>query len=525
MAGIVLLFVGMEVNAVHINDLENPTSQYPKAILLSVVIIVAIFSLGAASLALILPKDDISLTAGIMQAFHFVLAQYNLLWLVKILGAFIAFGVVAAIIAWICGPSRGLLVAAENGEIPQFLAYKNKNDVQSNILIMQGIMVTVLASLHLLIKNIDEVYFLLTVMAVTLYLLMYFLMFISALKLRYTMPDIQRKYKVPGGIAGIWLVCVVGILSVVFALVCGFFPPEQLGIGSPELYLGIIITGVVVFVLIPIFMTSPKKPYLIKLLNLFNGGNMIQKKIEGHITFEENDYLQPVYASRSMAKAVPKYRLPDTGMSPDEAYTLIHDQLILDGNVKLNLATFVTTWMEPQARKLVSETLDKNLIDKDEYPQTAKIEEYYIKMITKLWNTPNISNIIGCSTVGSSEACMLAGLAMKRNWQRSMKIKGKKTDKPNLIIGINAQVCWKKFCNYWEIEMRTVKLKKGRYILSPEEVIKLCDENTIGIIGILGSTLTGEYEDIEKLDRLVDEHNRKQGIIFLSMWMQQVVVL
>ena len=259
MAGIVLLFAGMEVNAVHINDLENPTSQYPKAILLSVVIIVAIFSLGAASLALILPKDDISLTAGIMQAFHFVLAQYNLLWLVEILGAFIAFGVVAAIIAWICGPSRGLLVAAENGEIPQFLAYKNKNDVQSNILIMQGIIVTVLASLHLLIKNIDEVYFLLTVMAVTLYLLMYFLMFISALKLRYTMPDIQRKYKVPGGIAGIWLVCVVGILSVVFALVCGFFPPEQLGIGSPELYLGIIITGVVVFVLIPIFMTSPKK--------------------------------------------------------------------------------------------------------------------------------------------------------------------------------------------------------------------------------------------------------------------------
>ena len=238
---------------------------------------------------------------------------------------------------------------------------------------------------------------------------------------------------------------------------------------------------------------------------------MTQKKIEGHITFEENDYLQPVYASRSMAKAIPKYRLPDTGMSPDEAYTLIHDQLILDGNVKLNLATFVTTWMEPQARKLISETLDKNLIDKDEYPQTAKIEEYCIKMIAKLWNTPDISNIIGCSTVWSSEACMLAGLAMKRNWQRSMKMKGKKTDKPNLIIGINAQVCWKKFCNYWEIEMRTVKLEKGRYILSPEEAIKLCDENTIGIIGILGSTLTGEYEDIEKLDRLVDEHNRKTG--------------
>ena len=226
---------------------------------------------------------------------------------------------------------------------------------------------------------------------------------------------------------------------------------------------------------------------------------------------EELEYIQPIYASRNIEKAIPRYRIPDSGMSSDEAYTLVHDKLMLDGNVRLNLATFVTTWMEPKAKQLIADTLDKNLIDKDEYPQTADIEDCCIKMIAKLWNAPDTSKIIGCSTVGSSEGCMLGGLAMKRNWQNKMKAKGKKADKPNLVIGINAQICWEKFCNYWEVEMRTVKLEKGRYVLSPEEAVKLCDENTIGVVGILGSTYTGEYENIKKLDQLIDEYNKKTG--------------
>ena len=221
-------------------------------------IIVIIFSLGALSLALILPKNSISLTAGIMQALQFVLQQYNLLWIVKIFGAFITFGVIAGIIAWICGPSRGLLVAAENKEIPKFLAYKNKNNVQSNILIIQGIIVTVLASLNFLIPNVNEVYFLLTEMAVTLYLIMYFLMFISALKLRYSMPNVERKYKVPGGSIGIWLICGIGMFSVIFAIVCGFLPPEQLKISSTTLYVTTMIIGILIFILIPIFIKGPK---------------------------------------------------------------------------------------------------------------------------------------------------------------------------------------------------------------------------------------------------------------------------
>lgn len=226
---------------------------------------------------------------------------------------------------------------------------------------------------------------------------------------------------------------------------------------------------------------------------------------------EKKEYIQPIYASRNISKPVPKNKIPDTGMSSEEAYTLVHDKLMLDGNVRLNLATFVTTWMEPKAQQLISETLDKNLIDKDEYPQTADIEQICINIIAKLWNAPNVDEIIGCSTVGSSEGCMLAGLAMKRNWQHKMKQKGKDTSKPNLVIGINAQICWDKFCNYWDIEMRTVKLEKGQYTLTPEKAIELCDENTIGVIGILGSTYTGEYEDIKTLDTLIDAYNNKTG--------------
>ncbi len=223
------------------------------------------------------------------------------------------------------------------------------------------------------------------------------------------------------------------------------------------------------------------------------------------------DLLASVYGSRDFGKPIPKYKIPDEAMPAEHAYNLIHDMLMLDGNARLNLATFVTTWMEPEARKIMSETFDKNMIDKDEYPQTAEIEMRCVTMLARLWNCQDPEHTIGCSTTGSSEACMLGGLAMKRRWQHRMRKQNKPTDKPNLVMGINVQVCWDKFCRYWDIEMRQAPMEPGRYTLNAEEAIKLCDENTIGVVGILGSTFTGEYEPIKEINDALDKLNKKTG--------------
>src|SRR5919107_5645032 len=188
---------------------------------------------------------------------------------------------------------------------------------------------------------------------------------------------------------------------------------------------------------------------------------------------------------------VPKHRLPDGPMMPEMAYEIIHDELMLDGNARLNLATFVTTWMEPQAEKLMAESLEKNMIDKDEYPQTAELEMRCVNMLSRLWNSPSTDEATGCSTTGSSEAAMLGGLALKRRWQQRRQAAGESAHRPNMVMGINVQICWEKFCNYFEVEPRYVPMEGNRFHLSGEEAVKLCDENTIGVVAVLGSTFDG----------------------------------
>ena len=173
----------------------------------------------------------------------------------------------------------------------------------------------------------------------------------------------------------------------------------------------------------------------------------------------------PVFARHALTDPIPKYELNESSMLPSSAYNLIHDELIMDGNSRYNLATFVTTWMEPEARQIIMETLDKNMIDKDEYPQTAEIENRCVKIIANLWNVPDANNTIGCSTIGSSEACMLGGMALKWKWKEKMKKLKKPTGKPNMVMGVNVQVCWEKFCRYWEIEPRFVLCEKDRFHL------------------------------------------------------------
>jgi glutamate decarboxylase len=209
---------------------------------------------------------------------------------------------------------------------------------------------------------------------------------------------------------------------------------------------------------------------------------------------------------------VPRHRMPDDEMDPEVAYQIVHDQLMLDGNARLNLATFVGTWLEPQARRLMDETFDKNMINKDEYPQTAEMEMHCVDMISRLWHAPDPDDAPGCSTTGSSEAAMLGGLAMKRRWQDARRAAGKPIDKPNIVMGINVQVCWEKFARYWDVEPRTVPMEGNRFHLDPDAAAALCDENTIGVIGILGSTYDGSYEPIKKICKALDELQAKTGL-------------
>jgi glutamate decarboxylase len=209
---------------------------------------------------------------------------------------------------------------------------------------------------------------------------------------------------------------------------------------------------------------------------------------------------------------IPKLRIADTDMPPDVAYQIIHDELMLDGNARMNLATFVTTWMEPQAEKLMAECLDKNMIDKDEYPQTAAIEVRCVEILSRLWHAPDAEHATGCSTTGSSEAAMLGALALKRRWQKRRADAGKPADRPNLVMGNNVQVCWEKFAKYWDVEMRLVPMEGDRFHLSAEEAVKLCDENTIGVVAVLGSTYDGSYEPIEEICAALDSFQERTGL-------------
>ncbi|MDX6668380.1 MAG: glutamate decarboxylase [Solirubrobacteraceae bacterium] len=219
--------------------------------------------------------------------------------------------------------------------------------------------------------------------------------------------------------------------------------------------------------------------------------------------------VRPQFAQPGEMGDIPRYRLPDNEMPPDTAYQVVHDELMLDGNARLNLATFVTTWMEPQARLLMAECSDKNVIDKDEYPQTAELEMRTVSMLADLWSSPEATQATGCSTTGSSEACMLGGMALKWRWKQRRVAAGQPADRPNLVMGANVQVCWEKFCRYWEVEPRLVPVAAGRTHLTGEEAAARCDENTIGVVAIMGSTFDGSYEPVRQisdaLDRLQDD--------------------
>ncbi|GHF67194.1 glutamate decarboxylase [Streptomyces mashuensis] len=220
--------------------------------------------------------------------------------------------------------------------------------------------------------------------------------------------------------------------------------------------------------------------------------------------------VNPVFSREPLR--VPRHTLPRGEMEPETAYQLIHDELMLDGNARLNLATFVSTWGEPQALRLMAECADKNMIDKDEYPQTAELEERCVHMLARLWHAPAPEHAVGCSTTGSSEAAMLGGLALKRRWQHRRRAAGAPAGRPNLVMGANVQVCWEKFADYFEVEPRYVPLEGDRYHLGPAEAVERCDENTIGVVTVLGSTFDGSYEPVSAVAAALDDLQQRTGL-------------
>ncbi|MGI5427609.1 glutamate decarboxylase [Streptomyces sp. CA-179760] len=224
-----------------------------------------------------------------------------------------------------------------------------------------------------------------------------------------------------------------------------------------------------------------------------------------------NPFYGPANPLGDMAEAPPTHRLPDQPVAPATAHQLVRDELMLDGNARLNLATFVTTWMEPEAGLLMAECRDKNMIDKDEYPRTAELERRCVAMLADLWHAPDPAAAVGCSTTGSSEACMLAGMALKRRWAKRNADRYPAA-RPNLVMGVNVQVCWEKFCNFWEVEARLVPMEGERFHLDPQAAAELCDENTIGVVGILGSTFDGSYEPVAELCAALDAVQERTGL-------------
>ena len=217
---------------------------------------------------------------------------------------------------------------------------------------------------------------------------------------------------------------------------------------------------------------------------------------------EANAFLGTANPAIECRISAPLHELPPGPVPADVAYQLIHDELLIDGSARLNLATFVTTWMEPQAQTLMGEAVAKNMIDKDEYPQTAEIENRCVAILADLWHAPDRGVATGCSTTGSSEACMLAGMALKRRWQQ--RTGHDPLRRPNLVMGANVQVCWEKFCTYWEVEPRLVPMEGERFHLDAAEAVKRCDENTIGVVAVLGSTFDGSYEPVADIAAALD---------------------
>ena len=269
LAGIVLLFAGVEAQAVHVTDMKSPSRQFPVAIGLGALISLVIFTLGAIPIAAILPYDKISLQSAVFDTFSAVITDiWHMDWLVQLLSLMVGLGALSGVFAWLGSPSRGLLATAEDGELPKVLQAVNRHAMPTRILLVQGAIVTAMSLLYFLISDVTVVFFLLSAMTIALYLIAYMFMYAAAIRLRYSAPTLTRPFRIPGGTTGMWLVAGIGFVGVLFSLVVAVFPPDQLPVGSPVFYVTLVIGGTALFCGIPLIIHQVRRPEWIRTARL-----------------------------------------------------------------------------------------------------------------------------------------------------------------------------------------------------------------------------------------------------------------
>lgn len=261
LAGILLLFAGIESQAVHVNELKDPKHGFSKAMFIAVLFAVGVFTLGALAVAAILPYDKISVQTGVFDAFGAVLTEIGGAGiLVPAFSLLICFGALGGALAWITGPSKGLLATARDGELPPFLQKTNGRGIQRNILLVQGAIVTLISMVYFMIDNVQAAFFLISAMTIALYIIMYLLMYAAAIRLRYSQPDLSRAFRLGNGNGVMWAVAGTGFLAAAFALIVSFFPPSQLPVGNPATYVALVAAGALVFTGLPLLIHALRKP-------------------------------------------------------------------------------------------------------------------------------------------------------------------------------------------------------------------------------------------------------------------------
>lgn len=261
LSGVLLGLAGMEMSAVHAKEVENPQKNYPRGIFLSAVLILAFSTLGALSIAAIVPNEKIQLASGGMEAFRYLFNAFNMPWAMPIIAAITTFGALGMMSTWIVGPSRGLFATAEHGDLPPLFHKENRHGMPINILITQAIIVTLLSMIFLFMPSVNSSYWALVALASLLYMLMYIVMFVSAIVLRYKHPHVPRLYKVPYGNGGMWVISLLGITGSAFGVVISFFPPSQIDTGSLIILEVFLIGATLIFCLAPFLIFASRKPH------------------------------------------------------------------------------------------------------------------------------------------------------------------------------------------------------------------------------------------------------------------------
>lgn len=257
---IFLFYAGMELQAVHINDMKNPAKDFPKAVFLAIIVIVILYSLGTLVIGLVVPTKDINLLQSLLVAYNHLFSSFGLTWLGNVMALFIMFGVIGQVSALVNGPSVGLMAVAQSGYLPRKLQAVNKNGINEPILYVEGAFVTLLTLVLLILPTVESAYQIMSQMATIIYLIMVIMIYGAFLRLRRTEPNRKRGFKVPGGNFGKWIVTIVGLAGAILALVLSYFPPSQINTGSPVTYVVILLVGVGVFLALPLWVYSRRKP-------------------------------------------------------------------------------------------------------------------------------------------------------------------------------------------------------------------------------------------------------------------------